>query len=329
MKRNAMTALVRSIGALALITTAAMAQADEYRHTRIEGVGALNDPQRSTHAVDVNAGGQVVGYSEDASGVHSFIYQAGNYTLLTGAQSWNSLQAASISDDGTVVGDYYDPHTGSKSFIYSGGQYETFALPGAEMVTLSGISPNGRYLSGLGVFNPADGLRAFSYDRQTSTWKLVPRRSDAVGGYSSGGINDQRMSVGTEVVRPVRFPSVSFVYDSSSGARVDYPNHGWNMLSFSDISNRGQLVGSRRGANGLLEGFIDRANGWESFRIHANGSTGLAGINDEGWLVGSYAEAGLGAQIYGFVSVPVPEPATWGLMLGGLAFVGWRARRRG
>jgi uncharacterized membrane protein len=52
------------------------------------------------------------------------------------------------------------------------------------------------------------------------------------------------------------------------------------------------------------------------------------GINDHGWIVGNAYNTVTFAS-NAFLLSPVPEPSTWLLLLGGLGFIAWRARKVG
>jgi hypothetical protein len=56
--------------------------------------------------------------------------------------------------------------------------------------------------------------------------------------------------------------------------------------------------------------------------------TALQGINDAGWISGSYSDAVTGSDFRGFLAIPIPEPATWTLWLLGVgAVLAWRRRK--
>jgi uncharacterized membrane protein len=50
------------------------------------------------------------------------------------------------------------------------------------------------------------------------------------------------------------------------------------------------------------------------------------GINDHGWIVGNAFNT-VTLNYQAFLLSPAPEPSTWAMLLGGLGFLGWKARK--
>jgi hypothetical protein len=106
------------------------------------------------------------------------------------------------------------------------------------------------------------------------------------------------------------------------------------------LNNKNQVVGSYVDEGGNTDGFVYN---WVTEQLttindpHADGTmafgvegTIVNGINDEGQLVGFYANTD-GPNVNGFLANPVPEPSTWAMMLlgfAGLGFVGYHAHKR-
>lgn len=109
----------------------------------------LDDPLATggTFAFGINATGQVVGYYQNASGSHGFLYAGGTYTTLDYPSS-NGTLAYGINDSGQIIG-FYSNGTGEHGFLYLGGSYTSFDDPSATNGTdARGINDLGQIVGG-------------------------------------------------------------------------------------------------------------------------------------------------------------------------------------
>jgi uncharacterized membrane protein len=99
-----------------------------------------------------------------------------------------------------------------------------------------------------------------------------------------------------------------------------------------DVNNSGLVVGTSWQSNtGPGDSFVyELASGEMDFIAFPGAAlTSVSGINDRGQIVGSYYTGDDEFNQFGFLATPVPEPATFALVLAGLAWLSMRKRSRG
>jgi probable HAF family extracellular repeat protein len=262
-------------------------------YTTIDVPGAI-----STIGLGVNDSGTVVGYASTQSGSeHSFIYANGHFKILSDPLAMsNATFAESINNNGVVSG-YYYATTGFHGFTYDAGAFTTVDDPaGTHGTILSGLNENG----------------------------------DETGIYFNGAY--QRTA----------YVDVGGVYTNIADPAAP------NLTFPAAINDSDEVVGTVDDSVGA-EGFTEIAGVYTHIDdpSAAPGETWAFGVNDSGAIVGYYAEKTIGTEgigVGGFVDVgghftniddpdaypfpALPEPATWSLMMTGVAFTGGAARAR-
>ncbi|SFV08246.1 PEPxxWA-CTERM sorting domain-containing protein [Pseudoduganella namucuonensis] len=239
--------------------------------------------------------------------------------LLQGRYSW--LNA--VSESGRAVGasqavhkpewDVYEYH----AVAYDNGVATDLGTLGgnsyAEDVNRSGVVVGQSELPG-GWFS-----HAFIHDGAA----MVDMGTLGGSGSAAYAINDAGAAVGFSNTLN-NATSHAFLYVNGVMTDLGSPDGGVSIAY--DINQAGQVVGYS-GAGGfvyaggemtLLDQLISPAAGW-----HIRDARG---INDLGQIAGTACNAA-GACV-GAILTPVPEPATWGMLLGGLGVAGVYARRR-
>ena len=318
-----MSSTLSRLGALALLATASLsAHAASYTYTTLSRPGAT-----FTTAWDVNNSGQIVGSTSGDTGSQGFIYSGGIFTSLSGPSGAISTNALGISDAGVVVGSYYtsssiDPDGNlifgpETSYIYSGGVYTSFTVPGSNNTEARAISPDGRYISG--YYDSDAGEQGFVLDTLTNAFAFI---GSGDGFTIAQGINNSYQVVGSDIISPSTRPG--FIYDIPTGTRTDVLLPGSTRTAFRAIDNAGVIAGWYV-AGGITHGFTGYPGTIQSIDVAGADSTTVEGSNDLGVLVGNYD---VGDQTFAFVARPVPEPETWALMLAGIALLPLVRRRR-
>src|SRR5262249_41488537 len=93
------------------------------------------------------------------------------------------------------------------------------------------------------------------------------------------------------------------------------------------VNNLGEIVGDYVDTGGVMHGFLDNAGSFTTLDPIGSTATTINGINDLGTVVGFYVNAA-GATI-GTIGTPVPQPATWAMMVLRFAGLGYATFRRG
>jgi probable HAF family extracellular repeat protein len=323
--------------AIAMLSSAAVRADIAYRLTDL-GPGV---------ATGINNSGQVLGSTIDVIS-HNFLYatQTGRALLPDG------FQAIALNDTGLIAG----------AFVFSAGSQIHAAVfnPARGLTDLRAGSPDASYAYGINNAGQVagseltDAWRAFRYTPGLGSVTLGTGFNEArainnkgdITGYSASGafidglsapfrsiglansiglaINDHGQVVGDA-------SGSAFLYTPGTGiatlATAHFPNYAFG------INNGGQVVGEYAVGNGQSRAFLYSASAGV---IDLN--TRVASATAAGWTLTSARDINDGGQIVGlgmlggenraFLLTPVPEPATWMLMLGGLGLLASSARLR-
>ena len=272
----------------------------------------------------------------------------------TGASLWSTLNAAGIVTDPAVKSDLLDRYvlaTGSDGYqtVFSlgelspsfgnrpdliayaetiGGVSAPLTSDGVARITAPGDVKGGRYVSNL-----------VDLDVRSSASTLA-----GIG----GGVSTQ-FSVSGAVLDPMTFdlaalmalPQTTETFGGHTYVGVSF----WELLNSTvgiatDPSVKNDVLGKYVVATGsdgyqslfslgeLSPDFGDQpdmiAYEMDGASLDSNGFARIVAENDG--LKGRWVSNLIGLEV--FSATPVPEPATWATLAGGLALVGWAARRR-
>jgi probable HAF family extracellular repeat protein len=301
-------------------------------------------------AFAVNNSGQIVGYSETASGeYHAFIWQNGVMRDL-GTLGGSGSEAWGINNAGQVVGVYYQSGY-HRAFAWDNGIMRDLGTLGGNFSQANGINNNGLIVGA--ATTEGDIFHAV-------IWRdgivQVPGLPAGIGG---NGINDHGQIVG---VYPTSSGWRPFIWSNGTTQLLGTLGGSWSYAS--RINNAGQVIGrsemspDTNGAflwsdgvmqylgggdieptginnNGVIVGWnysTSRAIVWINGVITDPGTLGggwayAQGINDSGQIVGVSQRAD-GAH-HAFLYTPVPIPgALWLLGSGLLGLAGIRRRHK-
>lgn len=295
--------LVLAAPAAAVVATAGPAHAaTQVRYTYVD-LGVLGPPNSgppSSRAYDINASGQIVGYSDVRGNpaVHAFRWQKGTMTDLgIHYQSPYSLSsAAAINDNGDAVGHgNVSQHEPSHALLFRDGEVRDL---GTGLGYGSGSHANDINNAGLVV-----GARV---TEQGAPERAVIWRNGAIhelgtfGGTAGRfgtesiayGVNEAGHVVGAAL--PPSGPLHAFVWN---GRRLrDLGTLGGNneATTAHDINDAGQVTGYSPGADGRVHAFLWERGVMRDLGVPTGATSSFGyGINNRGQVVGTAGFGGL------------------------------------
>lgn len=182
-----------------------------------------------------------------------------------------------------------------------GGAWQQIETPvqGVQTTTVSSISPDGRYLTGL--YSPVSTgfVGQYRHDRQTGDFSLIPA---SVGLFNVYAVNNNGVIFGSSS----RTPRQAVVYDPSTAQRTVLPTLGYTSRLARAVN-----------ASGLMAGSLSTGQSWvgtaDSMTVLDTkpGFATATGINDLGQVVGGW-DSEDGSQSAGFIATPVQLPLAGG-----------------
>ena len=312
--------------------------------TAASGMTALPNLSGRNFAVanSVNNAGVVVGTSSTSffnSNALPVIWQQGAVSQLALPSGQSTGQATSINASGLIVGAVnsgtaqraaiFGTGAGSSSIITattSNGSFMTSALAvnDAGIVIGNGIDPSNRALS-VGLI----------YDSNTGVMSSI---GTLPGGTTNGailfGISGNGHMTGVSTIN--QGSSTPFIWSAAGGWTAVAPPAGTTNAGLRGVNDSGWAVGTASNGSAIpylyadgtsytLASLLPANSGWDFL---TNTTAAALAITNDGTIIGTALHNGE-THAYQMLLSPVPEPASYALMLGGLIFISaWKIRRQ-
>ena len=277
--------------------------AGDYRFVKIDFPNAI-----ATTAGSINARGDISGRYDDANGVvHGFLLRKGVFSTIDFPHA-SFTSARAMNARGDIAGRIHDANGNDHGFLLRDGQFMQIDYPGAAATVGRGINNAGDVTGN--HFNSAGTESGFILKDGTFYNVRVPGSGSTDVWMAE---DNGRVMLGDAVMPPdgalhgyVRRKPGDFQLIDFPGLPVPCTGPRW-------INERGDIVGlfayvstvDDCFANPPLHGFLLRRGKYIAIDVPGSTSTTVLGINDDGVIVGTYADK-QGVD-HGFKAVPKDE----------------------
>ena len=280
--------------------------AGDYRFVKIDFPNAI-----ATTASSINARGDISGRYDDANGVvHGFLLRKGVFSTIDFPHA-SFTSARAMNARGDIAGRIHDANGNDHAFLLRDGQFTQIDFPGTDTGTVGRGINNAGDITG-NYPNPNCGDCESGFIRRDGVFYDVHIPNGFTSDIWSAQDNGQVM-VGDAAMEP-DFALHGFIRNKRGEFHlIDFPGLSVPCTGPRWINERGDIVGLFAYVNSIddcyagppLHGFLLRQGEYIAIDVPGSTSTTVLGINDDGVIVGGYADK-QGVD-HGFKAVPKDE----------------------
>jgi len=250
-----------------------------------------------TVAQGINAGGQVVGWYNDAAHIlHGFLMNGGSFTPVDypGAIA---TDARGIGPGGEIVGVFYTAAGTNATGTMNGyrvrdGEFTVANYPGHLNTIAQRITPRGEIVGCFHDYNMTSTMFGMTLAANGANSITTP------ASMNNGITPDGRTIAGLYTDPPIGGKGHGYLIEDGVFTPFDVP--GSIFTAAWDISPTGEGVGVYRTPDNKLHGFLWDNEGFTTIDYPGASATRAFGINAGGDIVGDYVDSG--SQRHGFLA---------------------------
>jgi hypothetical protein len=271
-------ALLAMVGAICAAALPAFAQ-------NITLVGTFDYPNAaSTVPFGINDRGEICGYVLNADGSYDgFIRrQSGEFAPLLVDPHGSSTAAFDITNAGRVVGYYVAKDTHARGFVYAGGDFKTYNVPGAREDAIIGMNDAGSfvgwYVNQRTVHGYANIGGTFSEIQIPGSRYIYPDQ-----------VNSSNVAMGSYRMNATAYHGFYRDPDGTLHYPIDFP--GARSTDLNGINNQNWMAGQYYDDSGASHGLLYQPP--DTFIIYdypGTTYTAFDAINNHGDIVGAYTD---------------------------------------
>jgi PEP-CTERM motif len=258
-------------------------------------------------------------------------YLPGNFTSVVPSfpgETVTSSMATGINAAGDLSGIYMDSAGNTHGYTDIGGVFKTVDNPLSTVFNQALGINNSDETVGYYAPTQAGMTNQIAYSQQGGVFTDINHLLPSNVNSQAVGINSVSTPWIVGFYQPTSTTSLGFL--DVGGTITTLDPFGSTFTQALGVNDLGEIVGFYVDGSNVQHGYIDNSGVFTSFDPSGSVNTTINGLNDKGDIAGFFTDNN--DDVVGFVGTPVPEPATWAMMLLGFAgfgFLGYRKVRRG